>query len=62
MNFMLDFAGVAVAIGFSVALALWVEWLGLRGLMRLMPARAGSAAGIGVARSNGEYRRGAKAA
>jgi hypothetical protein len=40
MNDVIDFAGVAGAIGLSVALALWLEWVTLRGLMRLMPARA----------------------
>lgn len=40
MNYVIDFAGVAGAIGLSVALALWLEWATLRGLMRLMPARA----------------------
>jgi len=40
MNYFVDFAGVAGAIGLSVALALWLEWVTLRGLMRLMPARA----------------------
>jgi hypothetical protein len=39
MNRILDFAGVAGAIAFSVALALGMEWLGLRGLMRLMPGK-----------------------
>ena len=40
MNYFVDFAGVAGAIGLSVALALWLEWVTLRLLMRLMPARA----------------------
>ena len=40
MNYVIDFAGVAGAIGLSVALALWLEWATLRGLMRLMPAKA----------------------
>lgn len=39
MNQLFDFAGVTGAIVFSVALGLYLEWLGLRGLMRLMPAR-----------------------
>ena len=38
MNQLFDFAGVASAIGLSVGLALWLEWLTLRGFMRLMPA------------------------
>lgn len=43
MNYVVDFAGVAGAIGFSVALALWLEWVTLRGLMKLMPAKAAEA-------------------
>jgi hypothetical protein len=39
MEYALDFAGVAVAIVASMGLALWIEWLSLRGLMLLMPAR-----------------------
>ena len=39
MNYFVDFAGVAGAIGLSVALALWLEWVTLRGLMRLMPKK-----------------------
>lgn len=38
MNQLIDFAGVAAAIAISVGLALWLEWLTLRGFMRLMPA------------------------
>ena len=34
MNYFVDFAGVAGAIGLSLALALWLEWVSLRGLMR----------------------------
>jgi hypothetical protein len=40
MNCVIDFAGVAGAIGFSVALALWLEWVTLHALMRLMPAKS----------------------
>lgn len=40
MSYLVDFAGVAGAIGTSVALALWLEWLTLRGLMKFMPARS----------------------
>ncbi|HXW55760.1 MAG TPA: hypothetical protein VEJ67_08440 [Candidatus Cybelea sp.] len=39
MNRILDVAGVAGAIAFSMALALGLEWLGLCGLMRLMPGK-----------------------
>jgi hypothetical protein len=38
MNQLIDFAGVAAAIAISVGLALWLEWLALRGFVRLMPA------------------------
>ena len=38
MNQLIDFAGVAAAIAISVLLALGLEWLALRGFMRLMPA------------------------
>jgi len=38
MNQLIDFAGVGAAIAISVGLALWLEWLTLRGFMRLMPA------------------------
>jgi hypothetical protein len=39
MEYMIDFAGVAGAIAASVGLALWIEWVSLRGLMLLMPPR-----------------------
>ncbi|HUJ33081.1 MAG TPA: hypothetical protein VLY23_17500 [Candidatus Acidoferrum sp.] len=39
MEQMIDLAGVAAAIAASMVLALGLEWLSLRGLMRLMPAR-----------------------
>lgn len=39
MDYVLDFAGVAGAIVASMGLALWIEWLSLRGLMLLMPTR-----------------------
>lgn len=39
MGNVIDLAGLAGAIVASVALALWMEWLSLRGLMLLMPAR-----------------------
>jgi hypothetical protein len=37
MNQVIDVAGVGSAIVFSIALGVYLEWLGLRGLMRLMP-------------------------
>jgi hypothetical protein len=49
MEFMLDFAGVAGAIGVSIALALWVEYVSLRGLLRLMPAKVAGPAVVGAA-------------
>jgi hypothetical protein len=45
MENVIDFAGVAGAIVASMGLALWIEWLSLRGLMRLMPARPGNSGG-----------------
>ncbi|MGH9733780.1 MAG: hypothetical protein ACRD8A_04220 [Candidatus Acidiferrales bacterium] len=39
MNQFFDFAGVAGAIVFSIGFAVYLEWLGMRGLMRLMPPR-----------------------
>lgn len=39
MGYIIDFAGVAGAIVASMGLALGMEWLSLRGLMLLMPAR-----------------------
>lgn len=38
MSQAVDFAGVGGAIVFSIALGVYVEWLAMRGLMRLMPA------------------------
>ncbi len=38
MQTILGAAGMTSAIVGSVALALWLEWLSLRGLMHLMPA------------------------
>lgn len=40
MNWMIDLAGVGGAIVVSLALALGLEWLSLRGLMLLMPTKA----------------------
>lgn len=40
MENIIGFAGVASAIVASIVLALMLEWLGLRGLMRLMPSSA----------------------
>lgn len=45
MNWMIDLAGVGGAIVASMALALGLEWLSLRGLMLLMPAKAAPVAG-----------------
>jgi hypothetical protein len=39
MEYVIDLAGVAGAIVISISLALWLEWMTLRGLMRLMPAK-----------------------
>jgi hypothetical protein len=39
MDYMIDLAGVGGAIVLSIGLALWLEWMTLRGLMRLMPAK-----------------------
>lgn len=39
MNWMIDLAGLGGAILVSMALALGLEWLSLRGLMLLMPAK-----------------------
>jgi hypothetical protein len=46
MNHLTDLAAVAAAIGFSVGFALSLEWLVLRGLMRLMPARTAEVEGL----------------
>jgi hypothetical protein len=35
----IDLVGVAGAIVLSIGLALWLEWMSLRGLMWLMPAK-----------------------
>ena len=61
MSQLFDFAGVTGAIVFSVGLGLYLEWLGLRGLMRLMPARP---VVVSNAQKNtaGEQRPGVKAA
>ena len=53
MDFVIDFAGVAGAIVASMGLALWIEWVSLRGLMRLMPARRGRAGGTQIQQGNG---------
>jgi hypothetical protein len=42
MGHIVDFAGVAGVIVASMGLALGIEWISLRGLMRLMPARSGN--------------------
>jgi hypothetical protein len=56
MEAIVDFAGVAGAIGVSVALALWIEWVSLRGLMRLMPVKAAAPAELVMTGSGGERR------
>jgi hypothetical protein len=43
MDYMIDLAGVGGAIVLSIGLALWLEWMTLRGLMRLMPAKPAAA-------------------
>lgn len=61
MNQFFDFAGVAGAIMFSVGFGVYLEWLCMRGLMRLMPATPRVVSN--VQRSGAaEHRRGAKAA
>lgn len=62
MKTIMDFTGVAGAIGVSVALALWIEWLSLRGLMRLMPARTAGVKDFAAASAERNYRPGSKAA
>ena len=60
MNQVIDFAGIAGAIGLSIAFGVYLQWLGLRGLMRLMPVKANPAR---VSRETAEnYRLGKKAA
>jgi hypothetical protein len=46
MNHIFDVAGITGAIVFSIAFGLYVDWLALRGLMRLMPARPVAVADI----------------
>jgi len=66
MDYMIDLAGVAAAVVLSIGLALWLEWMTLRGLMRLMPAKPVAAVPQAVAAKavNGRYSRysGTKAA
>jgi hypothetical protein len=40
MNSIIDLAGVGGAIAVSIALAVGLEWLSLRGLMLLMPGKS----------------------
>lgn len=61
----LDFAGIATTIAFSIALAVYLDWLALRGLMRLMPGRATRATGASRtvgAKAEPKYQAGSKAA
>jgi uncharacterized membrane protein YqgA involved in biofilm formation len=66
MDYMIDLAGVGGAIVLSIGLALCLEWMALRGLMRLMPAKPVAAVPQVVAAKavNGRYSRysGSKAA
>lgn len=61
MNQFFDFAGVAGAIVFSIGFGVYLEWLGLRGLMRLMPATPRVVSNVQRSAA-AEHRRGAKAA
>ncbi len=61
MNHLLDFVGLTGAIVFSVALGLSLEWLALRGLIRLMPATP-SLGSDARKKPASEHYRGAKAA
>lgn len=40
MDNLVEFGGLASLIALSVMFALWLEWLALRALLRLMPRRA----------------------
>jgi len=68
MSQVVDVAGVSGAIVFSIALGVYLEWLAMRGLMRLMPATSVRVADIrkpapvsdAVLRQN--HRQGTKAA
>lgn len=69
MSQVVDAAGVGGAIVFSIALGVYLEWLAMRGLMRLMPATSVRVTDIrksapvsddGLLRQN--YRQGTKAA
>lgn len=44
-HMVLNFAGIATTIVFSIALAVYLDWLALRGLMRVMPGRRTRATG-----------------
>ena len=56
MGHIVDFAGVAGVIVASMGLALGIEWLSLRGLMRLMPARSGSSGAVPTQKDDGQGR------
>jgi hypothetical protein len=58
MAFLMDFAGLAGAIGVSVALALWIEWVSLRGLLRWMPVPTAGLQDFAVHSSERNYPRG----
>jgi hypothetical protein len=53
MDFVIDFVGVAGAIVASMGLALWIEWVSLRELMRLMPGRPGNSGGTQIQQGKG---------
>lgn len=59
MSQVVDFAGVGGAILFSIALGVYLEWLAIRGLMRLMPGRP---IAVADAHNSSAQNRGTKAA
>lgn len=61
MNQFFDFTGVAGAIVFSIGFGVYLEWLCMRGLMRLMPATPRIVSNV-QKNAVGEHGRGAKAA
>ena len=44
-HMILNFAGIVTTIALSMALAVYLDWLALRGLMRVMPGRRTRATG-----------------
>lgn len=64
-HMVLNFAGIMTTVVFSIALAVYIDWLALRGLMRLMPGRGTRATGassIVGANVDPKYQPGSKAA